>query len=874
MASFFADLLVRIGASGAGFQSELKEVSAALSSAAKQASRSLEGINKFGQSLSDIGQRLSLSVTAPLVAFAGVSLKASASLDTLTRGLTATMKSADKAKAELKKLQEVAKLPAIDLEDAVRGSIRLQTLGTSADEARRTMKELANAVATVGGTKLDFSEVLRQLSQMSSLGRVTNENLKPILERVPQIAAIIKEKFGAKALGEPADEFKRLGVSAGQAIKFIIDELAKTDRATGGTANAFENLKAAGTRMAEAVGDSIVKMTGLDKKLVALSNEVERLAVQFRNLPDSVKAALLGVAGFSAVLGPAVFLAGQLAQSLVAIGIAIKGAMALFSASAVVLAGWSAAVLAGAAAVGVLAFAHVNLRHQQQLATNAEKDAAGGLIILESKLRAAGVSIDALSQAYKRNEIPVEEYRRKLIDLAKAEGDRLAVSRGVVDNMSKEARGTIAAAAAAERAAKALAGQAEASKALKKEAERQDRIVDANIAMHERYEKSAQAVISAQEDIKEATAKAVKEHQDYQTEIAKSAIEMRKQVEMVEITAEAWDRIPPAVQAAIQATLEFERALEGAGVDRFATAKTVEEARKNYDIIAKDARATRAQELGAWIKWEETRQDLARSTREVVTEENTKALEDAKKELDAINGRIVKNTSETWEKIKREVDRAFSGIARGMADSIVKWKGFGETLKSIAQEFASGILEVFIKRLLDPLQEKFTEILGTVFGKDGKVGIINNAVGGTAGAAGSAGSKAGGATGSAGAAAGSLTGIIGAAGSVVGAVSSVIGNFQMAGMNKSLDLIEHATRFSESHLLHLIGEAQKWWPELGIIRSYLFDNFNPALASLMSTVEGMAGKKGSNQTIQLVVDGKVLAEALARVLPHHSNAFA
>src|SRR5688572_15003506 len=294
-------------------------VNRTLAASASKAQQSLAGFNAFGQQLTAVGSRLSLALTAPLVGFAAVSLKASASLDTLRRGLTATMKSADAAEKELKQLQETAKLPAIDLEDAVRGSIRLQTLGSSADESRRIMTELANAIATVGGGKADFSEVIRQLSQMAAAGRVTKENLDPIVERIPQIAAIIKDKFGAAALGDPAKTFEKMGVSAKDAITIIIDELAKTQRATGGTKNAFENLQAAAQKFAVSVGDSIVKATGLDKRLLDMAEALENLAARFDALPTPVKNAALALGAFAA--GAPLFLiaAGQIAQSITAI---------------------------------------------------------------------------------------------------------------------------------------------------------------------------------------------------------------------------------------------------------------------------------------------------------------------------------------------------------------------------------------------------------------------------------------------------------------------------------------------------------------------------------------------------------------------------
>jgi tape measure domain-containing protein len=761
-------------------------VNRTLASAAAKAQQSLAGFNAFGQQLTAVGTRLSLALTAPLAGFAVAAVRGSASMDTLRRGLTATMKSATAAEAELKKLQETAKLPAIDLEDAVRGSIRLQTLGTSANESRRIMTELANAIATVGGSKADFSEVIRQLSQMAAVGRVTNENLKPIMERVPQIAAIIREKFGAAALGEPAKTFEKMGVSAKDAITIIIDELSKTERATGGTRNAFENLQAAALKFAVSVGDSIVKATGLDKRLIDMANALEKLAARFDALPESVKAGALALGAFTAAAPLFLIAAGQVAQSITAIIAVMKTLQGLNIAAAFTSAAFAlsnglvpALTLAEKAAAGLL----IALRALPWVGL------AAGIAYLGSKLVEYGEKGDTVKPKLDAINKKWDEQHGIIRSLNPAYDSLLKGVRAIAPVQDKTAA-----------SAGNLAG--ETSKA-----------AAAIDSMGGPIRRSASDLMDMADAFRQARESAAA--------LANARINM--------------DVEPPDLSAIADIGEIADRAARSIG--------DVTEALEKQRRIDNVTTATIKDMEGAW-------------------EKTGKAAEKA-------NQRTVSTLSE----VQREVRRAFDGMARGMADSIVKWQGFGDTLKRTAQEFASGILEIFIQRLLDPLQKKFEEILGVVFGKDGKVGIINNAVsgaGGTAGAAGSAGSGGGGA----GAAGSGLTGIIGAASGVVGAISSVIGNFQMAGMNKSLDLIEHATRFSESHLLHLIGEAQKHWPELGYIRGYLFDNFNPAFASLMSTVEGMAGKKGSNQTIQLVVDGKVLAEALARVLPHHSNAFA
>jgi hypothetical protein len=107
----------------------------------------------------------------------------------------------------------------------------------------------------------------------------------------------------------------------------------------------------------------------------------------------------------------------------------------------------------------------------------------------------------------------------------------------------------------------------------------------------------------------------------------------------------------------------------------------------------------------------------------------------------------------------------------------------------------------------------------------------------------------------------------------VSAISGVIGNFQMAGMNKTLDLIEKEVRYSQIHLLHILENTNAYLPELASIRGYLWDTFNPALASLMSTVEGLASNQQQPRFV-IQIEGKTILEAIARTAPRYSGALA
>jgi hypothetical protein len=128
-----------------------------------------------------------------------------------------------------------------------------------------------------------------------------------------------------------------------------------------------------------------------------------------------------------------------------------------------------------------------------------------------------------------------------------------------------------------------------------------------------------------------------------------------------------------------------------------------------------------------------------------------------------------------------------------------------------------------------------------VFGGGGSA--IGGAAGSVGGAASGAGGSVGGIGGSVGSAGGAAAGagtaaIVGAVGGVASAISGFIGNFQMAGMNKTLDEMGRTMIKVEHHTMYTLEKANDYWPKLESINGYLWDTFNPAFASLMSTAEG------------------------------------
>lgn len=171
--------------------------------------------------------------------------------------------------------------------------------------------------------------------------------------------------------------------------------------------------------------------------------------------------------------------------------------------------------------------------------------------------------------------------------------------------------------------------------------------------------------------------------------------------------------------------------------------------------------------------------------------------------------------------------------------------------KELFESLVSSVLDTFIKPATQAIGDFIKGAIADLLGGKGFGGILDSikevgkGIGGILGAGGSAaegiggaGGAAGGAGGAAGGAIGGISGIVGAIGGIASAVSGIIGNFQMAGMNKTLDLIEKEVRYSQIHLSYILANTndffhRDWWKgyqNVADIRTAIVDSMEPQLA--------------------------------------------
>lgn len=275
---------------------------------------------KFGSQMQSIGSTMTQSITLPLIGVGAASLKAFADMEKLENGLIAIMGSSEGAKEELDKLRKVAENPGLALPQVVQASASLQSVGMSADAARETITQFGNAVARSGGGAEQFSGVTLALSQISAVGKVTQEDLNQIKERLPEFARVMKEEFGTVT----AEGIRAIGVSSEEFITRSVSALAKLERAQGGLGNTFDNLKDNVTASLAEFGKAINESLNLQAVAESLSKYIQGLVDGFKALNPETQGFIVKAALVAASIGPIIFIVGKLISTYGALAGASK----------------------------------------------------------------------------------------------------------------------------------------------------------------------------------------------------------------------------------------------------------------------------------------------------------------------------------------------------------------------------------------------------------------------------------------------------------------------------------------------------------------------------------------------------------------------
>lgn len=163
-----------------------------------------------------------------------------ASIERAMIALTAVTGSASQANKTLAEMIDMSRrVPGLQFESALIGATRLQTVGFSAEKATKLVEGLANVKLLSGSTNQDMDAVLLNFQQIRSYGKLTGDELRETLMRMPAMGRVFQDAFGTVN----SSKIRDLQLSSDELFDRLTKAMENLPKVTGGATTAWEKLQ-------------------------------------------------------------------------------------------------------------------------------------------------------------------------------------------------------------------------------------------------------------------------------------------------------------------------------------------------------------------------------------------------------------------------------------------------------------------------------------------------------------------------------------------------------------------------------------------------------------------------------------------------------
>ena len=291
----------------------LKEQYRDFGSVAKQQLQNVgEQMKEIGGKMTDVGQDLSLKLTAPIVALGTVGVSYNAQLEQYRTMFTTLTGSAEEADKILTQLQQDAQKSPFDSSALIQANQYLISAGVSAEDARKTILDLGNAVAATGGGSDELNRMAQNLQQIKNVGKASAQDIKQFANAGINIYGLL-----AESTGKTVEQVKEMDVS----YEVLAEALAKASEEGGKYAGAMEAQGQTLNGSLNATKESVRMLLGEITEaampiIVQILEKIRQVISWLSSLDDETKKTILIVGAIVAAIGPALVIIGTIISSL------------------------------------------------------------------------------------------------------------------------------------------------------------------------------------------------------------------------------------------------------------------------------------------------------------------------------------------------------------------------------------------------------------------------------------------------------------------------------------------------------------------------------------------------------------------------------
>lgn len=269
-------------------------------------------MKEFGEKVTDMGQEMSMKVTAPLVALGGIGISYNAQVEQARTMFTTLTGSAEEADRIISQLQADAQKSPFDSSSLIKANQYLISAGVNADDARTMINNLGEAVAATGGGSSELERMAQNLQQIQNTGKATSQDIKQFANAGINIYGLLAEATGktteeVKDMDVTYEELSRaFALASEEGGKFHGAMEAQSQTLTGSLSSTKESIQ----MLLGSITESAMPI------IVDVLNKVKEIIDKLMGLDDKQKQLILTIGAIVAVIGPALVMIGTIITTI------------------------------------------------------------------------------------------------------------------------------------------------------------------------------------------------------------------------------------------------------------------------------------------------------------------------------------------------------------------------------------------------------------------------------------------------------------------------------------------------------------------------------------------------------------------------------
>ena len=259
-----------------------------------------ENFDKISSKIDSLGNKLTTRLTAPITAVAGLGLKYNAEIEKYASSFETFLGDVQEAEKAVNNIKKDASKTPFDVTSLVKANQMLVSTGENAEDARKVINALGDAVTATGGGNDELTRMASNLQQIKNAGKATSMDIRQFAYAGIDIYGIL-----ANYLGKTTQEIKGMEISYNDLSKALKRANGQGGKYYGAMEKSSKTLTGQVNQLKAETMDMLGELTKslmpVAKKVISKVKEVIKW---FNDLSDAEKNNIVKIGLMVAAAGP------------------------------------------------------------------------------------------------------------------------------------------------------------------------------------------------------------------------------------------------------------------------------------------------------------------------------------------------------------------------------------------------------------------------------------------------------------------------------------------------------------------------------------------------------------------------------------------